>query len=122
MGGEEPDQVDTDILNGLGDLIGQMVAHGEKIAQRFSFPTFFLKALHTLSAYATTARLTLAQLSVPEKTNEITAIPDLLDQLAEAAPDRDDVRRRYDAVTVLAGQRASPPPARSRSAVTDPKV
>ena len=43
-----------------------------------------LKALHTLSAYATHARLTLAQLSVPEKTNEITAIPDLLDQLAEA--------------------------------------
>jgi predicted transposase YbfD/YdcC len=43
-----------------------------------------LKALHTLSAYATTARLTLAQLSVPEKTNEITAIPELLDQLAES--------------------------------------
>jgi predicted transposase YbfD/YdcC len=42
-----------------------------------------LKALHTLSAYATNARLVLAQLSVPEKTNEITAIPDLLDQLAE---------------------------------------
>jgi len=43
-----------------------------------------LKALHTLSAYATNARLTLAQLSVPEKANEITAIPDLLDHLAEA--------------------------------------
>jgi predicted transposase YbfD/YdcC len=43
-----------------------------------------LKALHTLSAYATNARLTLAQLSVPEKTNEITAIPDLLDHLAAA--------------------------------------
>jgi predicted transposase YbfD/YdcC len=43
-----------------------------------------LKALHTLSAYASNARLTLAQLSVPEKTNEITAIPDLLDQLAVA--------------------------------------
>jgi predicted transposase YbfD/YdcC len=42
-----------------------------------------LKALHTLSAYATSARLTLAQLSVPEKANEITAIPELLDQLAE---------------------------------------
>jgi Transposase DDE domain len=40
--------------------------------------------LHTLSAYATNARLTLAQLSVPEKTNEITAIPDLRDILAEA--------------------------------------
>src|SRR6185437_1604707 len=43
-----------------------------------------LKALHTLSAYATKARLTLAQLSVPEKRNEITAIPDLPDALAEA--------------------------------------
>jgi len=41
-----------------------------------------LKALHTLSAYATNAHLTLAQLSVPEKTNEITAIPELLDHLA----------------------------------------
>ena len=41
-----------------------------------------LKALHTLSAYATNARLTLAQLSVPEKSNEITAIPELLDHLA----------------------------------------
>jgi predicted transposase YbfD/YdcC len=42
-----------------------------------------LKALHTLSAYATHARLSLAQLSVPEKTNEITAIPELLDHLAQ---------------------------------------
>jgi hypothetical protein len=33
--------------------------------------------------HATTARLTLAQTCVPEKTNEITAIPDLLDELAE---------------------------------------
>ena len=43
-----------------------------------------LKALHTLSAYASNARLVLGQLSVPEKANEITAIPDLLDRLAEA--------------------------------------
>jgi len=42
-----------------------------------------LKALHTLSAYATNARLVLSQLSVPEKANEITAIPELLDHLAE---------------------------------------
>jgi len=42
-----------------------------------------LKALHTLSAYATNPRLTLAQLGVPEKTNEITAIPEILDELAE---------------------------------------
>jgi hypothetical protein len=42
------------------------------------------KALHTQSAYATNARLTLAQLSVHQRTNEITAIPDLLDHIAEA--------------------------------------
>lgn len=42
-----------------------------------------LKALHTLSAYSTNAKLVLGQLSVPEKTNEITAIPELLDHLAE---------------------------------------
>jgi len=40
-----------------------------------------LKALHTLNA--SNARLVLGQLSVPEKTNEITAIPELLDHLAE---------------------------------------
>ena len=44
-----------------------------------------LKALHTLSAYASNARLVLGQLSVPEKTNEITAIPELLDHLAETS-------------------------------------
>jgi predicted transposase YbfD/YdcC len=42
-----------------------------------------IKALHTLSAYASSARLVLGQLSVPEKTNEITAIPELLDHLAD---------------------------------------
>ncbi|HLH50656.1 MAG TPA: ISAs1 family transposase [Roseiarcus sp.] len=58
------------------------IAIDGKTARRTHDKRRGLKALHTLSAYATNARLTLAQLSVPEKTNEITAIPDLLDQLA----------------------------------------
>jgi DNA-binding MarR family transcriptional regulator len=48
MSGGTPEQLDTDILNGVADLIGQIVAQGEKVAQRFSFPSFFIKALHTL--------------------------------------------------------------------------
>ena len=60
------------------------IAIDGKTARRTHDRSKGVKALHTLSAYATTARLTLAQLSVPEKTNEITAIPDLLDHLAEA--------------------------------------
>jgi predicted transposase YbfD/YdcC len=62
----------------------EFIAIDGKTARRTHDQRKGLKALHTLSAYATNARLTLAQLSVPEKTNEITAIPDLLDQLAEA--------------------------------------
>jgi predicted transposase YbfD/YdcC len=62
----------------------EFIAIDGKTARRTHDRRKGLKALHTLSAYATTARLTLAQLSVPEKTNEITAIPDVLDQLAEA--------------------------------------
>jgi predicted transposase YbfD/YdcC len=60
-----------------------LIAIDGKTARRTHDRRKGLKALHTLSAYATTARLTLAQLSVPEKSNEITAIPALLDQLAE---------------------------------------
>ncbi len=62
----------------------EFIAIDGKTARRTHERGKGLKALHTLSAYATTARMTLAQLSVPEKTNEITAIPDLLDHLAEA--------------------------------------
>ncbi len=61
----------------------EIIAIDGKTARRTHDRRKGLKALHTLSAYATAARLTLAQLSVPEKTNEITAIPDLLDHLAE---------------------------------------
>lgn len=61
----------------------EFIAIDGKTARRTHDHRKGLKALHTLSAYATHARLVLAQLSVPEKTNEITAIPDLLDQLAD---------------------------------------
>lgn len=61
----------------------EFIAIDGKTARRTHDRRKGLKALHTLSAYATTARLTLAQTCVPEKTNEITAIPDLLDELAE---------------------------------------
>ena len=60
-----------------------LIAIDGKTSRRSHDKAKGLKALHTLSAYATNARLTLAQLSVPEKTNGITAIPDLLDHLAE---------------------------------------
>jgi len=60
----------------------EFIAIDGKTARRTHDRRKGVKALHTLSAYATTARLVLAQRSVPEKTNEITAIPELLDDLA----------------------------------------
>src|SRR5208283_515371 len=60
-----------------------LIAIDGKTSRRTGDERKGLKALHTLSAYATNAHLTLAQLSVPEKTNEITAIPVVLYQLAE---------------------------------------
>ena len=51
----------------------EFIAIDGKTARRTHDRRKGTKALHTLSAYATTARLVLAQRSVPEKTNEITA-------------------------------------------------
>ncbi|HLQ56347.1 MAG TPA: MarR family transcriptional regulator [Streptosporangiaceae bacterium] len=47
-GNGRSEQLDTEILNSLAELITQLMAHGERLAQRFSFPSFFIKALHTL--------------------------------------------------------------------------
>ncbi len=57
--------------------------YGGKTSRRTGDKRKGLKSLHRLSAYATNARLTLAQRSILEKTNEITAIPELLDHLVE---------------------------------------
>jgi predicted transposase YbfD/YdcC len=74
----------ADWIKALWPGLHDLIAIDGKTSRRTHDKNKGLKALHTLSAYATNAHLTLAQLSVPEKTNEITAIPVLLDQLAEA--------------------------------------
>ena len=58
-----------------------LIAIDGKTSRRIHDTRKGLKALHTLNA--SNARLVLGQLSVPEKTNEITAVPTLLDHLAE---------------------------------------
>lgn len=61
-----------------------LIAIDGKTARRSHNRRKGVQPLHTLSAYATSARLVLAQTSVPDKSNEISAIPDLLDDLAQA--------------------------------------
>jgi DNA-binding MarR family transcriptional regulator len=43
------DQLDSEILDAMGELIKVVIERGERIAQRFGIPAFCLKALHVLN-------------------------------------------------------------------------
>src|SRR5580700_4059055 len=85
-------------------------------------------ALHLVSAYATEAGLVLAQCAVDGKSNEITAIPELLDMLnlkgaivsIDAMGTQKEIARRIvdkGAGLCARAQRQSDQPARGRGAV-----
>ena len=74
---------------GCGMLAGQarspdkldLVAIDDKTSRRSHNRKDGQKALHLVSAFATNSRLVLGQEAVDEKSNEITAIPALLERL-----------------------------------------
>jgi predicted transposase YbfD/YdcC len=68
----------TAISGGL--RIGHIAIDG-KTARRSGSPARGIKALHLVSAWATEHSLTLGQVATEEKSNEITAIPELLELL-----------------------------------------
>jgi predicted transposase YbfD/YdcC len=67
----------------LPDAVGQIALDG-KTSRRSHDRAKGQAALHLVSAYATTHNLILGQTAVADKSNEITAIPLLLDHLAES--------------------------------------
>jgi MarR family transcriptional regulator, organic hydroperoxide resistance regulator len=44
------DQLDSEILDAMGELIATLIGKSEQIAQRFGVPAFCLKALHVLKS------------------------------------------------------------------------
>lgn len=60
---------------------GEVVAIDGKTARRSHNQGAGIKALHLVSAWATRNRLTLGQIKVDQKSNEITAVPELLQLL-----------------------------------------
>jgi predicted transposase YbfD/YdcC len=68
----------TALCEGLG--IGHVAIDG-KTARHSGSPARGIKALHLVSAWATEHSLTLGQIATEEKSNEITAIPQLLELL-----------------------------------------
>jgi predicted transposase YbfD/YdcC len=69
-------------VQGISKMVKGVVAIDGKTLRRSHDRTAGKKALHLVSAWAVENRLVLAQLATEEKSNEITAIPLLLKQLA----------------------------------------
>ncbi len=71
-------------VQGISTRIQGVIAIDGKTSRRTHDQAAGKKALHLVSAWAVENRLVLAQLATEEKSNEITAIPLLLQQLALA--------------------------------------
>ncbi len=81
----DPKQFESCFLQWVGSLaekISGVIAIDGKTLRRSHDGGRGKKALHMVSAWAAENRLVLAQVAVDEKSNEITAIPALLQQLA----------------------------------------
>jgi len=82
----DPKQFSECFANWLADvarnLTGQVVAIDGKTLRRSYDKSSSKKAIHMVSAWAAETRLVLGQLKTEEKSNEITAIPELLKMLA----------------------------------------
>jgi predicted transposase YbfD/YdcC len=81
----KPEQFDRCLVAWITELhevtVGQVVPiDGKTMRQSFDKATG-KSALHMVSAWATTNKISLGQVAVAEKSNEITAIPKLLDLL-----------------------------------------
>lgn len=63
-------------------VLGRIIAIDGKTLRRSFDKAAGTSAIHMVSAFASEARLVLAQQKVADKSNEITAIPKLLDLLA----------------------------------------
>jgi predicted transposase YbfD/YdcC len=71
-------------VQGISQTVKGVIAIDGKTLRRSHDHESEKKALHVVSAWAVENRLVLAQLAIEEKSNEITAIPVLLRQLALA--------------------------------------
>jgi predicted transposase YbfD/YdcC len=69
-------------LHSISETLGfQHIAIDGKTARQMRYSSSPLRQLHLVSAWATEANLTLGQVAVDDKSNEITAIPKLLELL-----------------------------------------
>lgn len=81
----EPKALQSSFMNWMKDVVdlteGQVIAIDGKTVRRSFKNGDRRSAIHMVSAFATANLVTLGQVKVDEKSNEITAIPELLDLL-----------------------------------------
>ncbi len=85
------DQLDSEILDAMGELITALIGRSEKIAQRFGVPAFCLKALHVLDSSMAMRDLGRHMHCDP---SFVTAIADLLEKRGLARREASTADRR----------------------------
>jgi MarR family transcriptional regulator, organic hydroperoxide resistance regulator len=85
------DQLDSEILDAMGELIAALIERSEKIAQHFGVPAFCLKALHLLESSMAMRDLGKFMHCDP---SFVTAIADLLEKRGLARREASTADRR----------------------------
>ena len=85
------DGVDTDILEGMAELVALMLGRAEEIARQYGVPTFFLKALHRLDCPMAMKELGQRMHCDP---SFVTGIADMLEKRGLAVREPDPADRR----------------------------
>jgi DNA-binding MarR family transcriptional regulator len=85
------DQLDSEILDAMGELIASLIARSEQMAQRFGVPAFCLKALHLLKSSMAMRDLGKYMHCDP---SFVTAIADLLEKRGLARREASTADRR----------------------------
>jgi MarR family transcriptional regulator, organic hydroperoxide resistance regulator len=85
------DQLDSEILGAMGELIATLIGRSEQIAQRFGVPAFCLKALHVLESSMAMRDLGRQMHCDP---SFVTAIADLLEKRGLARREASTADRR----------------------------
>lgn len=85
------DRLDSELVDAVGELIANLIARGEQIAQRFGVPVFCLKALHVLDSAMAMRDLGRQMHCDP---SFVTAIADLLEKRGLARREASTADRR----------------------------
>jgi DNA-binding MarR family transcriptional regulator len=85
------DQLDSELIDAMGELIASLIARSEQIAQRFGVPAFCVKALHLLESSMAMRDLGRYMHCDP---SFVTAIADLLEKRGLARREASTADRR----------------------------